>query len=122
MSKYINNYNLILPLDNVNENFNYNCFDNLNQYLLIDEYYYLLQQCNLKNLQNILNYINIHWCKLNIFLNKKYSNNKYESISINNKCNTYEEFNNNLKSFIDNNIILAIYIINMIINYLSINF
>ena len=81
----------------------------LDDYLNTDKYYKMLLNFESKELENLYRFINIKWTltvntiKQNIYSNKKL-------------CK-YSNFNNNLKSFIDNNIVLALFVKNIIERY-----
>ena len=123
MNEYINKYYTIIPLENEsNNNYKLDCFNILNNNLYLDEYYSIINHCNIKTLNNILNFININWSRSKIHINNKFKDNKYKNKYINNICKSHEEFNNNVRYFIGDSHALCIYIINMVINYISINF
>ncbi|MBD23754.1 MAG: hypothetical protein CMG46_01925 [Candidatus Marinimicrobia bacterium] len=100
---------------------NYTCFNILNNYININSFYKLLSSCSIHNLNNILNYINIHWTIIKRDIDKKYKNNKYKGILINTYCKSYDDFNNNIIEFINGEIAIAIMCVNIINAYLYIN-
>ena len=102
-------------------NYNLTCFDILDKYLNINDIYNILNKCNIKILNNILNYINIQWNNIKIKLTYEYKNNKYKLKEIKNKCSNLNEFNSIISNFIDGNITMALVVVNIIINYISIN-
>tara|TARA_Y100000996_G_C22450413_1_gene613613 strand:+ start:166 stop:534 length:369 start_codon:yes stop_codon:yes gene_type:complete len=102
-------------------NYNLTCFNILDKYLNINDIYNILNKCNIKILNNILNYINIQWNNIKIKLTYKYKNNQYKLKEIKNKCSNLNEFNSIISNFIDGNITMALVVVNIIINYISIN-
>lgn len=110
MTDYISN-NKIIILSNIKNTNSYKCFDILYENLDIYYYYNILNRLEKYQIDNLLNYIKIKWINLKNLLNKKFSkNNKYhnlEFIFLDNLDNTFIKF-------INNNKILAIFIINCI--------
>ena len=76
---------------------------------------------SLQNLKNIINYIFINWNLTKRQINDKYIDSKYNNYNINNTINSIEDFNNNITNFINNDIVICIFVINNIIKYISIN-
>lgn len=104
-------------------NFNYNCFDILYDYIDIEIYYNLLNSVEEFRLKNIWNYTVSKWNNMNNtlknekkdkkFINSLY-NKKYDQIHININSN---KINNQFKLFIDNDLMKALFTINCIQNY-----
>ena len=98
-------------------NYNFTCFEIIKEYINITDIYNILNSCNLIDINNILNYINLKWNKIQLSINSKFSDNPYKSIKFKGStCKSFNEFNDILLSFINNNIILAFVCWNIMIN------
>jgi hypothetical protein len=103
-------------------NFNYNCFEIIDDYLDIEIYYNLLNSVEEFRLKNIWNYTVSKWNNMNITLiekkDKKFIkslyNKKYDQIHIN--INP-EKINDQFNLFINNDLMKALFVINCIQNY-----
>jgi len=93
--------------------------DILSSYMNTSEYIYILQNIEEYKYKNIINFINHKWIRSQNILSKKYDKIKYDNnnIKINNNI-TFEKFNDILIKFINNNIVIAIFTINIIEMYL----
>ena len=81
----------------------------LSEYIDIDKYYEKLYKYNEKDKENLYRYINIIWSKIINNLNK----NMYSS----KKLKKYTDFNENIKEFIDDDIMIGIFVKNIIYRY-----
>ncbi len=93
--------------------------DLLSEYINIYKYVYILQNIEEYKYKNILNYINHKWIKSQNILFKKYNKKKYitKNIKIDYDI-TYNEFNKILTEFIDNNIVISIFVFNLLQSYI----
>lgn len=83
--------------------------DIINDYINIEQYYKKLNDFEYKELENLYRFINIKWTRiLNNTEKNEYSDKLLEK---------YSDFNKNIKKFIDNDIFIAIFIINIIERY-----
>jgi hypothetical protein len=121
MNKYIIPICSNIPLFN-NNGYNYNCFTYIDNHIDVNEYYNILKHSSFQNLKNIINYIFINWNITKKQIDNKYPNNKYKNVVINNNINNIQDFNDNIKEFINNDLILSIFTINNIVKYISVNF
>ena len=102
--------------------FNYDCFEIMDDYIDIKIYYNLLNSVEEFRLKNIWNYTVSKWNimnntlieKKNINFIKSLYNKKYDQIHIN--INS-EKINNQFKLFIDNDLMKSLFVINCIQNY-----
>jgi hypothetical protein len=101
-------------------NYNYDCFDLLNEYLDIRIYYNLVNSIEDHRLKNIWNHTILRWNNMRKELisdpifEKSIYNKKYDFIKINITC---DKINDELKSFIDNDLMKGLFVINCIQNY-----
>ena len=101
-------------------NYNYNCFDCLEEYLDIRIYYNLLNSIEGYRSKNIWNHLILRWNNMRLELlpdgnfDKSIYNKKYNFMKINMTC---EKLNDELKSFIDNDLMKGLFVINCIQNY-----
>ena len=83
--------------------------DIINDYIYIDEYYKKLNDLEYKDLENLYRFINIKWIRIvNNTEKNEYSHKKLEK---------YSDFNKNIKLFIDNDIMIALFVKNIIDRY-----
>ena len=120
--KYLNISNKI-KLDNIIYNYDIKkekyFLDILSYYIDIYKYIYILQNIEEYKYKNIINYINHKWIKSQNILMNKYNFKKYNKTNIKIEYDiTFDKFNKILTDFIDNNIILGIFIFNLINTYL----
>ena len=81
----------------------------ISDYIYIEQYYKKLNDFEYKELENLYRFINIKWTRiLNNIEKNEYSDKLLEK---------YSDFNKNIKNFIDNDIFIAIFIINIIERY-----
>lgn len=81
----------------------------LSEYIDIDKYYKKLYKYNEKDKENLYRYINIKWSKIINNLNKNMYSCK--------KLKKYTDFNENIKEFIDDDIMIGIFVKNIIDRY-----
>jgi len=120
--KYLNISNKI-KLDNIIYNYDIKkekyFLDILSYYIDIYKYIYILQNIEEYKYKNIINYINHKWIKSQNILMNKYNFKKYNKTNIKIEYDiTFDKFNKILTDFIDNNIIIGIFIFNLINTYL----
>ena len=84
-------------------------FDILNNYMNVDEYYKKINKLKSKELENLYRFINIKWSRI--------VNNIEENEYSQKRLSSFSNFNNNIKQFIDNHIVLALFIKNIIDRY-----
>jgi hypothetical protein len=78
-------------------------------YIDIDKYYKYLSSFNDAELKNLYHLINIKWCKiLNNIDKNKYSHKKLEK---------YSNFNKNIRKFVNNDIVIGLFVKNIIDRY-----
>ena len=93
--------------------------DILSEYIDIYNYIYFLQDIEIYKYKNILNYINHKWIKSENILFKKYKKNKYKKKYIKTEYDiNFNKFNTILTDFIDNNIVIGIFVFNLIQSYI----
>tara|TARA_A100001037_G_C15095679_1_gene611355 strand:+ start:506 stop:871 length:366 start_codon:yes stop_codon:yes gene_type:complete len=93
--------------------------DILSEYIDIYEYIDLLQNIEIYKYKNILNFINHKWIKSVNILFDKYNKKKYNKKNIKTDYDiTFDEFNRILTDFIDNNIVIGIFVFNLIQSYI----
>ena len=81
----------------------------ISDYINIEQYYKKINNFKYKELENLYRFINIKWTRiLNNIEKNEYSDKLLEK---------YSDFNKNIKKFIDNDIFIAIFIINIIERY-----
>lgn len=81
----------------------------LHDYIDIDKYYKNLNNFESNDLKNLYHFINIKWTRIvNNTQKNKYSDKKLEK---------YSDFNKNIKLFIDNDIVIALFVKNIINRY-----
>tara|TARA_B100001093_G_C26813847_1_gene1008789 strand:+ start:1089 stop:1388 length:300 start_codon:yes stop_codon:yes gene_type:complete len=81
----------------------------INDYINIEQYYKKLKNFEYKELENLYCFINIKWTRiLNNIDNNEYSNKRLEK---------YIDFNKNLNNFIDSDIVIALFVKNIIEKY-----
>ena len=81
----------------------------ISDYINIEQYYKKINNFKYKELENLYRFINIKWTRiLNNIEKNEYSDKLLEK---------YSDFNKNIKNFIDNDIFIAIFIINIIERY-----
>ena len=93
--------------------------DILSDYIDIYNYIYILKNIEQYKYKNIINYINYNWIKSQNILEIKYNYKKYntQNIKIEYDIN-FNKFNKILINFINNNIVICIFIFNLINLYL----
>ena len=93
--------------------------DILSDYIDIYNYIYILKNIEQYKYKNIINYINYNWIKSQNILEIKYNYKKYntQNIKIEYDIN-FNQFNKILINFINNNIVICIFIFNLINVYL----
>lgn len=111
---YILPINTTIPLNELSHFHKFDCFQIIHKYIDITPYYKILNSLLMHNIKNIVNFINIKW---NII--KKHTN-SFHSLVLNKNIFNHDDFNNNIKQFINNNVIICIFVINSIIKYISI--
>lgn len=84
-------------------------FDILNNYMNVDTYYIKINKLKSKELENLYRFINIKWSRI--------VNNIEENEYSQKRLSSFSNFNNNIKQFIDNHIVLALFIKNIIDRY-----
>ena len=83
--------------------------DIINDYINIDIYYKNLNNFELKDLENLYHFINVKWTRIvNYMDNNEYSHKKLEKLT---------NFNKNIKKFIDSDIVIALFVKNIIDRY-----
>ena len=83
--------------------------DIINDYINIDIYYKNLKNFELKDLENLYHFINVKWTRIvNYMDNNEYSHKKLEKLT---------NFNKNIKKFIDSDIVIALFVKNIIDRY-----
>ena len=120
--KYLNISDKI-KLDNITYNYDIKkekyFLDILSEYIDIYKYIYFLQDIEIYKYKNILNYINHKWIKSENILFKKYKKNKYKKKYIKTEYDiNFNKFNTILTDFIDNNIVICIFVFNLIQSYI----
>ncbi|MBH10065.1 MAG: hypothetical protein CMG74_06910 [Candidatus Marinimicrobia bacterium] len=120
--KYLNISDKI-KLDNITYNYDIKkekyFLDILSEYIDIYNYIYFLQDIEIYKYKNILNYINHKWIKSENILFKKYKKNKYKKKYIKTEYDiNFNKFNTILTDFIDNNIVIGIFVFNLIQSYI----
>ena len=91
----------------------------LDQNMNTSKYINMLKKIKKYKYKNIINFINNKWIRSQNILFKKYKKIKYkkEVIKVDYDID-FIEFNKILNTFIDNNIVIAIFLINLINSYL----
>lgn len=84
-------------------------FDILNNYMNVDAYYRKINDLESKDIENLYRFINIKWSRI--------VNNIEENEYSNKRLLLFSNFNNNIKQFIDNHIVLALFVKNIIDRY-----
>ena len=81
----------------------------LNDYIDIEQYYKNLNYVEYKELENLYRFINIKWTRIvnNTEINE-YSHKRLEK---------YSDFNKNIKEFVDSDIVIALFVKNIIDRY-----
>jgi hypothetical protein len=83
--------------------------DIINDYIYIERYYKKLNDLESKELENLYRFINIKWTRIvnNTEINE-YSHKKLKKLT---------DFNKNIKEFIDSDIVIALFVKNIIDRY-----
>ena len=97
--------------NNNNNNIDFDFLDLLKDYININIYYYIINSLSIQTIKNIYNFIFIRWDIISNELNEK------NVLEYNRKI-TFEEFNDIIKTFINNKYYLGIFVINSIQQYL----
>jgi len=104
------------------EDYNYTCFDVIEDYLDISIFTDFFNSMEVFKLKNIWNHIILRWIRMDQKLKDKlnYKRSKYSKEKYNHIHTTIqpEEFNNLLSNFINNDIMKGLFIINCIQNYI----
>lgn len=87
-----------------------NCFDILSDNINVSKYYDILNKCEPYHINNLLDFINIKWSKMVYLINIEYKENKYT----NKELKKRDGINETINEFINNDQVLAIFIINSI--------
>jgi len=86
-----------------------NFLDIINDYINIEQYYKKLNDIESKELENLYRFINIKWTRIvNYMDNNEYSHKKLEKLT---------NFNKNIKEFVDSDIVIALFVKNIIDRY-----
>lgn len=109
MSVFVNDTSLLKIYQlSYNKNHIYDFLDILKEYYDINKIYYVLEDIDVQILKNIYNYIFLKWKIVNNFNDLKYV-----------RDITKEQFNNDLKDFINDELYKSIFVTNLIILYLG---
>ena len=83
--------------------------DIISDYINIERYYKKINNFEYKDLENLYSFINIKWTRIiNNMDNNEYSDKKLEK---------YSDFNKNIKKFIDSDIVIGVFVKNIIDRY-----
>jgi len=103
-----------MKIGKINNEYHFVFLNEFDKFIDTKYYYDLLLYINL---QNLYDYLNIKWYKLNISINNKdYTNNH---ILIKTKIINAEMFNNLLMNFINHTYAVSIFFINILLRYIS---
>ena len=88
----------------------FDCFNILSNNINVSKYYNILNKCEDYHINNLLDFINIKWSKMLYLINNEYTKNKYK----NKEFVKNIDFNKTINKFINNDRVLAVFIINCI--------
>jgi len=98
-------------------NYDFTFLNEFNEYINVKHYYDILLYVNL---QNLYDYLNIKWSKLNNIIDKNYTKN-YTDLHILNKVKIKDikVFENSLNTFINHNYAMSVFFINILLRFIN---